>query len=287
MFGHLHGRDDFEGLFRCLQVEEVGQDDLHVFVVAQGLAHALGVLLLVRRHRNPCHLGTLAGEVVGQSAPTTADFQGLVTWLHAQRMCDELQLLLLRGPQGLVLSCVDGTRVNHGLSQRGLEPVVALVVGLWQVVCILVSVMKDTAAEPGPQVALELRLAEDGRILVTFQNHLQIALACRNVILQGFPQGWLIEVVPFCLCIPPGFQHCEAAEENKHQDWKDEYADSEGLPNHCGQHDQACQHVWHVPRDKHDHFKHRKHHGHRHGWFNLAWPPPSKGGAHLTFLVTS
>mmetsp|Transcript_67527 Transcript_67527/g.206803 ORF Transcript_67527/g.206803 Transcript_67527/m.206803 type:complete len:292 (+) Transcript_67527:837-1712(+) len=218
MLGHLDRRNHVVGLGRRIQVKKVLQDEIDGLSVAKFLGHPLRVRQLVLGHGDARDRGALAGQVVRQAAPTATDFQRLIPWLDAERMRDEIQLLQLSAPHRLARACVDRASVNHWLAQRGLEPVVALVVCLGQVVRILVGVVGPNARHECPEEAFDLDLTENWRVLAALQNVCHVTLARVDVVFDSLSFRRGVHVTPLLLRHPIRLEVHEAdhAEEPKY-----------------------------------------------------------------------
>mmetsp|Transcript_67110 Transcript_67110/g.190401 ORF Transcript_67110/g.190401 Transcript_67110/m.190401 type:complete len:238 (-) Transcript_67110:439-1152(-) len=150
MLGHLNRRDDVEGFRGDVNIKEILQKDVDLAGVSNFLGHPVSVSLLVACHQDACDVCAFAGQVVGQPPPASSDVHCLVPWLHAQGVSDEVELLELGAPHGLVGARVDGPGVHHRLAECGFEPVVTLVVGFWEILRILPSAMKQRTCQPSP-----------------------------------------------------------------------------------------------------------------------------------------
>mmetsp|Transcript_130298 Transcript_130298/g.363020 ORF Transcript_130298/g.363020 Transcript_130298/m.363020 type:complete len:443 (-) Transcript_130298:307-1635(-) len=208
VLSHLDRGDDVEALQGQAQVlVEVLVEDGHVLPVLP--VHALAVGEEVAGRHDARDVRALAGEELRETAPPAANVQGLHPRLDAQRVDDVFHLPELRGLQGLVhvlpQVVVEATRVEHGLAERGLEPVVALVVAFGNVLGVLGHVVEYEAKEVGPKITLRLPIANGGCVLPALDDRLGVALAGRagprlDVLLEGAAEGREREVVAFLGC---------------------------------------------------------------------------------------
>mmetsp|Transcript_75927 Transcript_75927/g.201433 ORF Transcript_75927/g.201433 Transcript_75927/m.201433 type:complete len:383 (+) Transcript_75927:740-1888(+) len=198
VLGHLHRGDDVEGLGGDVKIEEILQKNVDLAIVSDLLGHPVSVSLLVTGHQDACDVRALAGQVVGQPPPASTNIHCLVPWLHAQGVSDEVELLELGAPHGLVGARVNGSGVHHRLAKCGFEPIVTLVVGFWKILRILPSPMKHRACQPSLEIAAQLDLAENRWILTALKNMHEIPSSIIDVVFQRLAQSRTTHVVALC-----------------------------------------------------------------------------------------
>mmetsp|Transcript_43029 Transcript_43029/g.115672 ORF Transcript_43029/g.115672 Transcript_43029/m.115672 type:complete len:321 (+) Transcript_43029:119-1081(+) len=218
MLGHLNRRDDVEGFRGDVNIKEILQKDVDLAGVSNFLGHPVSVSLLVACHQDACDVCAFAGQVVGQPPPASSDVHCLVPWLHAQGVSDEVELLELGAPHGLVGARVDGPGVHHRLAECGFEPVVTLVVGFWKILRILPSPMKHRACQPSLEIAAQLDLAENRWILTALKNMHEIPGSIIDVILQCPAQSRTTHVVAFRFSQFVGLEINKANKDGQYDD---------------------------------------------------------------------
>ena len=124
MLEHADGDNAVEAI---VQIAIILKTNLYVKAIAARLGHLL--LFGGDGHADNAHL-VISRHIFGKTAPAAADIQHSHAWLELQLTADEIQLILLRGFEGLRLFPVTAGILHVGI-QHPAEKIVAEVIVLF------------------------------------------------------------------------------------------------------------------------------------------------------------